>query len=247
MKQLFSLIAVFCCLAFNSVYCQNDYHNIENFKAGTTLIFQVCEAGNFEAGKTGEHVIWNFSDLDNTADTTTEWIIAPDSITEAASYPQANLAEKYSDGSYVFLKKEEHKTYLLGFIDEKSNVKIDYPQPVLIAKRPFSYGEKVTEPYTTSYTVNGLKFSGKGTVTIEADGSGTLILPNNTYRNVLRIKITQTQSDLSEQYHSINETAITTYVWFDQSHNSALLKATETKSQYHTEKRVEYLLQETGK
>ncbi len=247
MKPIFSLITVFCCLAFHNAYCQNDYHNIENFKEGTTLVFQSCETDNVETGKSGKNIIWDFSNLKHTKDTITQWISTPHSINEANDYPQATLVEKYSDGSYVFLKTEENKTYLLGFIDEKSQVKINYPQPVLIAKRPFSYNETVTKPYTTSYTVNELSFSGKGTATIEADGFGTLILPNNTYENTLRIKITLKQSDVLKQYNSTTETTITTYAWFDQKHSSALLKMTETKSQYHSDKSIEYLLNETVK
>jgi len=244
MKKVVYLITISCCLTFSNAYCQTKYQNIENFKLGTILTFQKCEPDKFDIGTNGKDVIWNFSNLKATNETATEWILAPGSTPESKDYPMTNLIEKYSDGSYVFLKKDENKTYLLGFNGEDSKIKIMYPQPVLIAKRPFSYGEKVSESYTTSYTANDLKFSGKGMVSIEADGFGTLILPNNKYENVIRLKITQTQSDLLEKYNSTNETSIITYVWFDQMHNSALLKITETKSQYYTDKKIEYLLKE---
>ncbi len=247
MKKIAILTTLLCSLTLISIYAQNNYRNIENFKAGTVLLFQDCETDIFETDPTGRNVIWDYSGLKQTAITTTQWMVVPDSVREADDFPETTLIEKYSDGRSVFLKADKSKTYLLGFTDEQSKIKIRYPQPVLIAKRPFSYDEKATEPYTTSFTVNGMELSGKGVVSIEANGFGTLILPNKTYQNTLRIKIIQKQSDTLKQYNSTSETTVITYVWFDKNHSSALLKMTETKSQYHSDKRIEYLISETVK
>lgn len=245
MKKIFILTQLVTYFAISSIYAQENYTNIENFKEGTVLVFQNCETDVFETENTGKNTIWNYSDLKKLDKITTQWIVAPNGINETIDYPETTLVERYSDGKYVFLKEDKSKTYLLGFVDEKSKVQIKYPKPVLIANRPFSYNKKITEPYTSSYSVNGMDFLGKGTVTIEADGFGTLILPNKTYDKVLRIKITQNQADTMNQYNSISKMTITTYVWFDRNHSSALLKMTETKSQYHSDKNIEYLLSET--
>ena len=247
MKKLIITSLFATCFVMNNVNAQENYSNIEDFKDGTILVFQNCDTDTFEIDNVGKNVIWDYSNLKNLDETTTQWIVSPKGINEAKDYPEATLVEKYSDGKYVFLKADKNKTYLLGFVDEKSKIKIKYPQPVLIANRPFSYNEKISETYTTSYTVSGMDFSGKGTVTIEADGFGTLILPNKTYTNTLRIKITQNQTDTLKQYNSISNTTLVTYVWFDTIHTSALLKMTETKSQYHSEKSIQYLLSETQK
>lgn len=244
MKRI-ALITTFCCLIISKTYAQNNYQNIENFKAGTTLVFQNCSPDIFEPGESGKNVTWDFSNLKITNDTTTQWILAPNSVSESKDFPNATLVEKYANGSFVFLKAEKDKTYLLGFVDEHSKVNIKYPKPVLIAKRPSSFNDTITESYTTSYTINGMKFSGKGTATINVDGFGTLKLPNKTYEKCLRIKIIQKQLDILEQYNSTNEMTTTTYVWFDEQHNSALLKMTELKSQYHSENKIDYLLSET--
>ncbi len=247
MKKTFIITILLCSFAITNMYAQDNYQNIENFKDGTVLLFQDCKTDVFETGKIGKNITWDYSDLKNTDHTINQLIISPESISEAIDYPEATLVEKYSDGKYVFLKANKNKTYLLGFVDEQSKVKIKYTEPVLIAKRPFSYNETITEHYTTSFTVSGMDLSGSGVVTIEADGFGTLILPNNSYENTLRIKITQKQSDTLKQYNSTSETTIITYVWFDENHSSALLKMTETKSQYHSDKSIEYLLSETVK
>lgn len=229
------------------IYAQNHFQNIENFKEGTTLLFQQCKTDIFETGGAGNNTTWDYSGLKKENRTITQWIISPEKSSGGAAYPGATLVEKYADGKYVFLKADKSKTYLLGFTDETSKVNIRYDQPVLIAKRPFSYKDTVIESYTTSYTVNGMDFSGTGTVNIEADGFGTLILPDKTYTNTLRIKITQKQTDTSKQHQLTNELTIITYAWFDKNHTSALLKMTETTSQYHSDKSIEYLLSETIK
>jgi len=244
MKRLF-LIAMLCgCWLLNNTYGQNNYQNIENFKPGTTLVFQSCKTDTFETGQPGENAIWDFSYLKPEKDTITERIMVPDALKSANDYPQSTLVEQYSDGSAVYLKTGAHKRYLLGYVSGDSKIKIRYPKPVLLALRPFSYGDSLSEPYTTAYSVNGMDFTGTGMATVEADGFGTLILPNKTYPNTLRIKIIQKQSDMMTQYHSGSETTVITYVWFDKNHSSALLKMTETKSQYHSDKSIEYLLSE---
>jgi len=238
-------IFIICILCSNNIYSQNIYDNIGDFKVGTILKFQNCSIENFDVGNDGDNVIWDFSNLKPiNNDIIVQLITEPDTIKEAKDYPQATLVEKYSNGKYVFLKSDKENTYMLGFIDKKLKIQINYPKPVIISKRPFSLNKKIIEKYTTSYQVNNLNFSGHGTVTIEADGFGTLILPDKSYSNVLRIKISQIQSDTLEQYNSKNEISIVTYMWADSKHSSALLKATETTSPYHQEKRVEYLLDE---
>lgn len=247
MRKIAIVIQLIGLFAFSSVSAQSNYQNIGNFKNGTVLIFQECKTEVFETGNTAANITWDYSKLAKAEETITQRIVTPDSVIGANEYPDATLIEKYPDGKYVFLKASPDETYLLGFVDAGAKMKIRYPQPVLIAKRPFSYKETVTKPFTTSYSVNGMDFTGNGKVTIQADGFGTLILPDKTYNNTLRIKITQNQSDTLKQYNSTNEMTIVTYVWFDKSHTSALLKMTETKSKYHIGKKIEYLLSETNK
>lgn len=233
------------CWTLNNAYAQNNYLNIENFKPGTTLVFQNCKTDTFETGQPGENVAWDFSHLQSKGDTITQRIAVPDPVSDGKDYSQATLVERHSDGSSVYLKVEQDKTYLLGFVNENSKIKISYPQPVLLVQRPFSYGDTLSGPYTTAYSVNGMNFTGTGMAIVEADGFGTLMLPNKTYPNTLRMKIIQKQSDRMTQYRSISETTVITYVWFDKNHKSALLKMTETKSQYYSDKSIEYLLSET--
>ena len=150
-------------------------------------------------------------------------MVLPSSTTNGNLFPSANLVEKYSDGSFVYVNKTLNENYLVGYIDTTtSNPAINYPNPMLFAKRPLNYGTIIKDTFTISGS------SALGIVTIDPDAYGTLILPNGTYTNTLRVKISQ----VHQWFTSI------VYVWFDGIHTSALVKVDNQPS-------VEYLLSET--
>lgn len=246
MKKIYLLGQIILLSSF--VFGQVEIKNAENFDNGTTLVFQNCESDNVSVGKSGKKQTWDFSNLIvKEGEKTIEEMISPDETEYKDKFPNANLIEKYSDGRLVFMNKSETENHLLGFVGTESDMVMSYPKPMLFAKRPIKFGDKFSDDYTTEYTVKGMDFKGNGTISIVADGYGTLILPNGTYENVLRVKITQSQTDKLIKYQSENTTETVTYVWFDNEHASALLKIDETKSTYYNSKSVQFLLEETNK
>lgn len=245
MKKLYLFGLIILLSSF--VSGQTEIQNAENFNEGTVLVFQNCDTENVTVRKSGEKQTWDFSDLIlKKGDKTIEEMISPNETNFKYKFPKANLVEKYSDGRLVFMDKTDTENFLLGFIGTESEMKMVYTKPMLFAKRPIKFGDKFNNKYETEYTVKGMDFKGNGTVSIVADGYGTLILPNGKYENVLRVKITQSQTDKLIKYQSENTTETVTYVWFDNEHASSLLKIDETKSTYYNEKFVQYLLSETN-
>lgn len=243
MKTILLIVFAFPVL----LIAQPNIKNAENFTEGVVLTFQNCESENIEVGKAGKNKLWDFSELKKkNNDLTIEEMILPESTAFDKEFSEANLVEKYSDGRMVFMSKTENENHLLGFVDTNSNMTMHYTKPMLFAKRPIKFKDNFNDVYETEFSVKGMEFKGKGTVSIVADGYGTLILPNGKFENVLRVKISQTQTDVMKQYGSQNVTETTTYVWFDENHASAILKIDETKSTYYNEKSVQYLVSETG-
>ncbi len=215
----------------------------EDFTVGTHLTFKECDPGSFDPGLTGTKQTWDFSKLSGTKDAE-ETIIAPDKAPDGSKFPKANQVEKNSDGSYVYVDKEANNSFMVGYVS--GNMVITYAKPLTFAKRPSNYGGTNTYPFTDTYTVNGLTFNGTGTVSIMADACGTLILPDKKkYSDVLRIKITIKQKDVAGT--TTNNTTVTTYVWFDDKHKSALLKMSTTNSGSYNSKTLEYLVSEEDK
>ena len=239
------ILIVFTLLLPIILFAQPKIENAENFVNGTVLTFQNCESENVEVGKSGKNQTWDFSSLkEKKDDLTIEEMILPQKTSFATKFPESNLVEKYSDGRLVFMNKTENENHLLGFVDTNSNMTMNYTKPMLFAKRPIKFKDNFQGNYEAEYSVKGMDFKGKGEVSITADGYGTLILPNGKYENVLRVKITQKQTDTMKQYQSQSTTETISYVWFDENHTSALLKIDETKSTYYDDKSVQYLLSE---
>lgn len=222
---------------------QPTLNNVENFSVGTTLQFINCSTVNVVPGSLGANQTWNFSTLNVTTDTTTEWMVTPASTPNGSLFPSSNLVEKYSDGRYVYVNKSATENLLVGFSDPSINV--NYPNPVKFMQRPVTYNDFYSDNFTTNYTASGYNFSGTGTITVNADAYGTLMLPGNTYSNTLRIKIQQTQVDTLIQFSSTYTTVSTTYVWFNNNHTSALLKIDTIGSPSFSQKSVTFLLSET--
>lgn len=139
---------------------------------------------------TGNNALWDFSNLTVVNNSITSTIYtSTTSASSATNYPGCNIVQSGSS----FLKSVSTpsiQTELLGtsFIGASLN----FTNTAIVAKFPFAYSNNYTDPYsgTVTFTSNGT-FSGN--VTVNADGSGTLNLPNGqVFTNVLRVKTTQT-------------------------------------------------------
>ncbi len=219
MKITLLLVGIIPSIAF----AQPTVTNAEDFTIGTVLKFQKCNTKGITEGKSGPNQTWDFSKLKPTGDTITEWMVLPSSTTHGHLFPTANQVEKYSDGSFVYVNKTESENLLVGYVDTtKAFPPTHYPNPMLFAKRPLNYGVTITDTFTMKGS------PALGIITIEPDAYGTLILPNGTHNNVLRVKITETHPWFT----------FTIFVWFDGIKTSSLLKI-------DSQPNVEYLISET--
>lgn len=244
MKKLFLYSWLF---VFNvSFICAQTISNAEKFSLGTVLKFIHCDSAGVYAGNTGNAVTWNFSGLKPFPyDTETEWMVTPASTTHGSDFPGSTQVEKYSNGQFVYVYKTSGASYLVGFVDTTDNLIIKYPDSIIFALRPISYGNSVTDTFTDKFSSGADNFSGGGPVTINADGYGTLILPTGTYNNVLRVKITQVETDTLLNFKTTSVTTSVSNVWFDGVHTSALLKIDSSNSASGIQKTVQYLVSET--
>jgi len=209
-------------LTCSSILAQPIITNAEDFAIGTVLKFQKCNPSSISVGNAGANQTWNFSGLSILPDTSTEWMLDPSMTSMGHLFPTANLVVKVSNGQYTYLEKTVNDNNIMGFIDTTlSFPATHYTNPMLIAKRPLSYGTIIKDTFMLAGS------SAIGIVTISPDAYGTLILPNGTHNNVLRVKISQVHPWFT----------YTIYVWFNGITKSALLKVDNQSN-------VEYLLGE---
>ena len=154
-------------------------------------------------GPVGENVTWDFSMLGNAFTDTTTFVEAS-TIPQSVDFPDANLAELTSQDT-SFLKTTSSEITFLGVLSGGMELKMD--DPLIGLKYPFTYGTtfsdtghfSVTIPYDT--TVQGIHIdSVRIDKTINSTDScvayGQLILPNETYDNVLMDKNTSINHDV---------------------------------------------------
>jgi len=223
---------------------QLTVNHAEDFSIGDSLTFRNCAATGVQPGVSGAAVNWDFSSLTG-AGTLTEKIVLPSSTFYGSQFPAANQAEKYSDHTYVFADKSPTESNLVGYVDSVGGLLIHYPNTALFMKRPFAYNDVYTDTFTTSFSFSGFPLHGVGIATTQADGYGTLVLPDATYTNVLRVKQQRLEVDTVVGTGNIVNTNSYTYVWFDNAHHSALLKIDSVYNPNYQSKSVSYLLDET--
>jgi hypothetical protein len=244
MKKILTNLIVFAFLGM-SINAQPTITNAENFTIGTILTIQDCYIANVYAGDSGANIIWNFGTL-TSGGTTTEQMVTPQSTTHGNLFPTSTLVEKYSNGTFVYAITNADSSMLVGYVDTVNNYIQRYSYAMLFAMRPITYGNIFTRNYADSFASSSYNYFGAGTVTVNGDGYGTLILPTGTFNNVLRIKITENELDsLLPSGSGTSSASTTSWVWFDGIHTSALLKIDSTHSGTFTSKTVEYLSSET--
>ncbi len=235
------------CLAIiaQPAFAQPTLTAMEDYTVGHKIETVICDTGtlgllNVSPGPGGANQVWDFSSLSG-RDSFTSYIIPATGNAFSSQFPGANIGRRnvYANGDveYGFYNKTSTSTDLLGFIDSTgTHGSPKYPDSVLTAVRPFTYSTVAADTYTINFdwvfkspnTPPYVHQTGYGNDTIVADGYGTLILPNRTYHNVMRIKNTHLEWDApappfntSAWYTSRRWR--TMYKWYSDSFASPLL------------------------
>jgi hypothetical protein len=206
---------------------QPTISNMENFSTWMDIRQINCNYIGVLAGSPGANQTWDFTLL-TTVDTLKVSMLPPGASSLSSQFPGTALVRRQlsanGDVQLGFINKTSSANYMLGIVDSASLFTTKYPNSILTSTRPFTYMSAVTDTFTTNYIFSGT-VTGGGILNMTADGYGTLKLPNGTYNNVLRIKISYVQNDTG----SVGPTPfyITTtnnaYRWYDNNHSSALL------------------------
>lgn len=216
-------------ILFTSIsFAQRKYGYDHFSKKGRDLIYSSFDAEDVVPGPSGRSVRWDFSTIQFKSGEIIHKKRRPDSLAKA-EFPDVNYVEITKDSAFTAFKEDYGRLYKLGYIDQKTGLKIKYPEPVLVSRFPISYTDMVSRAYTMTFEMKEQKFEGKGEVKIEADGYGTLLLPEKTYRNVLRLRIVQTQTNHIEKYDVNQKQSVVTYVWYEEDQQDPILILRKTQ------------------
>lgn len=245
MKHLSSLLLLAISTATATATAQPTIQKNQDYKIGNSFERVNC-TGNVQAGAGGANQSWVFTAL-TPVDTAKTNIIAPAGTPAASTFPDATLVTE-SNGNFSYIKKTTSDNTLLGGYVSTAGVTTKYNNPVLNARRPFTYNSNVKDTFTVAS--NAGTGDGIGIIELTGDGYGTLQLPTGTYTNVLRVKMSIKQYDTISlggtlMPYEINATA---YYWLHDGNTSELFRIDTTKISgafNQTTVTTSYLLKET--
>lgn len=153
-------------------------------------------AAAFDPGPAGPDQVWNFSSL--TFIPVGAIIVTDPSVTPmAASFPTANFCFSVT-GTYSFFKLAADKMEVQAYTITAAGEPGDYtPNPRTMMTFPFNY----LDEFTDTWQMVG---ESPNTVTTTYDAYGTLITPDATYENVVRIAEDYGGGEVDYQWFSLN-------------------------------------------
>lgn len=218
MKKHLLLFA--CTLIALNGFSQPTLYSSDLPAAGETYVMNTCNTAGVTEGPAGANQTWTFTAKVNTG-TQSESFVSPSSTPGAASFPTATLAIDQGGNNYIYLEISSSQGIVLGFYN--AGTVVTYTDAQKLFQFPFTYNTSFTDVFSSTFMLAGNTVYRNGTVTVTGDAHGTLILPNATYSNCLRIKTSTSQRDsafIGLAYFVDTETE--QYEWWHPSVNYTL-------------------------
>lgn len=156
---------------------------------GDVSISTGLNSSNLHLGSPGPGQLWNYSGISAFAGPMSGTYVAMSSIPNATLYPSGNIGLTYGTGSYAIFSTTANIVSLGQASSTSSNCMV-MSNPQSSHPYPFSYGSSFSDTY--AYSFSGQNCT--GSMTITADGTGTLVLPSGSFNNILRLKAEGTKT-----------------------------------------------------
>lgn len=157
-------------------------------QTGDEVIISIC-SDPISPGNSGMMETWDMSNLTETEEQSFIYI-EPASAPRIDSFPDANLVAQNWTGDFSYYQVSNSELKILGHVistPPEDTSLVVYEQTEQLLQLPYTYNDSHTSEFTGSFWVPGFgEFPFDGSLDFEADGYGTLMLPNATYENVVR-------------------------------------------------------------
>lgn len=155
-----------------------------NAAIGETFSYE--RTGWVSPGAAGVNQVWDLSSI-TSLESVSLTIGAPD-----PSFPASTVTKL--EGPAKFYMELSSVAQIIHGVDAGGTT-VTYSNPQTHIGFPLSMSSSGNDTHLATFTSGGYPFSRAGSSTWEVDGWGTVITPNGTYTDVLRVKQTQTYVD----------------------------------------------------
>jgi hypothetical protein len=159
------------------------------------------------AALAGANQTWNFSTLVSLV-TQQVAVLSRAAAPNPTSMPAANMVVKVGD-EYAYYENNGTSLKEYGAYEATQNYSLENTDPAYKLRFPFTFNNTFSDTYNGSANLGGTVLPRVGTVTVTAEGYGTLITPGGTYQNVLKVKT----NEVSNPGTLYSENSVT-YDWF---------------------------------
>jgi hypothetical protein len=137
---------------------------------------------------TGNNAVWDFTKAYGKFPMIIDSIINPSAAPGASLFPSATFVQNRGGiYSFFFSNPSPPQTEFVGAWSP--SLSITFTNSALVATYPVTFGYSLIDPVSGTFKYNSNNGACNGSITVEADGLGTLNFPNNvTFTNVLRLK-----------------------------------------------------------
>ncbi len=192
MKKLYSLLSIILSV-FVSVNAQPTITAADfNPYIGYSVNFYTFTPFPFDGGPAGAGVTWDFSQV-SPNDSVTANYIDPATTIHAASFPSATVAGDITGTGLEYVNANSNFIARAGI--DAGGVIMPYSDDEVIMNYPCTYTTTFTDSYTATFTAGGYIFYRQGTVDVNADAYGTLMLPWGSISTVLRLHLVENYTD----------------------------------------------------
>jgi len=196
--------------------------------AGETFESKICDW--VPEGNWGNNVTWDLSGLVETP-TTNDLIISGANTGFAGT--NTTLADQA--GNAYYQDNSSTGQFVHGFLG--GTVLITYSDPMQIMSFPLDNAVYDSDTHAATFVSGGYPFTRTGTTLVFADSWGTLITPEGTFTDVIRVRLDQDYTDV----YSLGtiDYEVQVYAWYKAGIHTALatvvtLATTMNYSQYAT-------------
>ncbi|MFZ4522154.1 MAG: T9SS type A sorting domain-containing protein [Bacteroidales bacterium] len=182
-----------------------------------------------DPGNPGENLVWNFSGIVFTGKSTFCGV-KENSELKATAPGGKNLtvSEDGYDYNYMVSETGYQET---GYVNNAKKMTLEYPDPIVKMKYPFSYGAHFSDPFTGIAWYNGTsRIDLSGEYTVSADATGTLILPDRMVTNTLRVKIVKNYLQIGTC--GSTQTRLEKYYWYAPGYRYPVMMVSTNTNTY---------------
>ncbi len=188
-------------------------------RAGDNHHFIIAD-NNLSEGVAGSNVTWDFSALTSNSDLTSHMLKASDTPAGKDIEDANTVIQEWESKFYFKVSKDKVEEFGVAAC---GNSIIEYDEPFVKMVFPFRYGDVYEGTFSGNSTNASSQTPILGSYRLELDAYGTLILPNGTVKNVVRLKEIR-----SEAFGNCGGVNNITYRWYCKKVRYPLLTVIES-------------------